>query len=168
MGNRAVLQFGQLRNSLGIYLHWNGGRASVQGFLNAVNQIPEYRGQSKDYKTARLIQLIGLFFPGGYSVGVDIASNLDRDNGDNGTYIIDEDQNNRLESGSLNKDLTIIDRLFINKTEKSFCFIEEINQEKTDEICKSLKDKIIKLKEIEKQQEEEEEEEQKKRKKQNQ
>ncbi len=33
MGNRAVLQFGQSRNSLGIYLHWNGGKASVQGFF---------------------------------------------------------------------------------------------------------------------------------------
>ena len=143
MGNRAVLQFGKNpNNSLGIYLHWNGGRASVQGFLNAVNQIPEYRGQSKDYKTARLIQLIGLFFSGGYSVGVDIANNLDRDNWDNGTYIIDEDKEN--------KDLAIIDRLFI----KSY-FKEEINQEKTDEICELLKDKIIKLKAIEKQQEEE-------------
>lgn len=143
MGNRAVLQFGKNpNNSLGIYLHWNGGRASVQGFLNAVNQIPEYRGQSKDYKTARLIQLIGLFFSGGYSVGVDIANNLDRDNWDNGTYIIDEDKEN--------KELAIIDRLFI----KSY-FKEEINQEKTDQICEFLKDKIIKLKEIEKQQEEE-------------
>ena len=143
MGNRADLQFGKNpNNSLGIYLHWNGGRASVQGFLNAVNQIPEYRGQSKDYKTARLIQLIGLFFSGGYSVGVDIANNLDRDNWDNGTYIIDEDKEN--------KELAIIDRLFI----KSY-FKEEINQEKTDQICEFLKDKIIKLKEIEKQQEEE-------------
>ena len=143
MGNRAVLQFGKNpNNSLGIYLHWNGGRASVQGFLNAVNQIPEYRGQSKDYKTARIIQLIGLFFSGGYSVGVDIANNLDRDNWDNGTYIIDEDKEN--------KELAIIDRLFI----KSY-FKEEINQEKTDQICEFLKDKIIKLKEIEKQQEEE-------------
>ena len=37
MGNRAVIAFEQNgkqdKNSVGIYLHWNGGRDSVEGFL---------------------------------------------------------------------------------------------------------------------------------------
>ena len=37
MGNRAVIGFEQDKKrdkkSVGIYLHWNGGRDSVEGFL---------------------------------------------------------------------------------------------------------------------------------------
>ena len=34
MGNRAVLEFKDQSNQPNIYLHWNGGRASVEAFLN--------------------------------------------------------------------------------------------------------------------------------------
>ena len=40
MGNRAVITASKLKDSgLGIYLHWNGGRASVLGFLKAARQL---------------------------------------------------------------------------------------------------------------------------------
>ena len=33
MGNRAVISFSTSPAAPSIYLHWNGGRASVEGFL---------------------------------------------------------------------------------------------------------------------------------------
>jgi len=39
MGNRAVITFATYTNAPAIYLHWNGGRASVEGFLSAARQL---------------------------------------------------------------------------------------------------------------------------------
>jgi hypothetical protein len=88
MGNRAVIQFGESKDALGIYLHWNGGEESVRAFLNAAKHYA-VRDKDDSYKIARLAQIIGNFFGGTTSVGVDLASNLDQDNGDNGTYIVE-------------------------------------------------------------------------------
>lgn len=91
MGNRAVLQFGPDENtSVGIYLHWNGGRESVQAFLDYADEAG-VRDQAGDpeYFLARLTQIIANFFGGTTSIGLGIAAHLDRDNGDNGTYIIE-------------------------------------------------------------------------------
>ena len=87
MGNRAVIAFNTCnQNSIGIYLHWNGGRDSVEGFIMAARELSSGGVQSNQ---ARLIQAIGTFFEGGLSVYVDHVKNLDCDNYDNGVYIVD-------------------------------------------------------------------------------
>lgn len=86
MGNRAVITTDI--NGVGLYLHWNGGRDSVEAFLKYC-ELRGFRAPSCDsYGLARLAQVIGNFFGGGLSLGMDLCSKLDTDNGDNGTYII--------------------------------------------------------------------------------
>jgi hypothetical protein len=93
MGNRAVITNSKaydVANStdLGVYLHWNGGVNSVRAFLKYC-ELKGYRSPDEDnYGWARLCQVIGNFFGGGLSVGIDKCCNLDCDNYDNGTYII--------------------------------------------------------------------------------
>lgn len=88
MGNRAVIMSDNDRNGLGVYVHWNGGRDCIEGFL-AYCDAKGYRAPDTDnYGWARLCQVIGNFFGGTLSVGIDVGRNLDRDNGDNGTYYI--------------------------------------------------------------------------------
>ena len=95
MGNRAVIAFvddkgKQDKNSVGIYLHWNGGRDSVEGFLQAAK---DYGLRTGSYGVARLTQIIGNCFPGTLSVGVDMLNKLDCDNYDNGVYWVDKQFN---------------------------------------------------------------------------
>jgi len=95
MGNRAVIAFvddkgKQDKNSVGIYLHWNGGRDSVEGFLQAAK---DYGIRSGSYGVARLTQIICNSFPGTLSVGVGVVKKLDCDNWDNGVYWVDKEFN---------------------------------------------------------------------------
>ena len=93
MGNRAVITTSKstdIKNStdIGIYLHWNCGRDSVQAFLKYC-ELKGYRSPEKDnYGWARLCQVIGNFFGGELSIGIDSCCSLDCDNWDNGVYII--------------------------------------------------------------------------------
>ena len=91
MGNRAVIAFTENgkknKNSAGIYLHWNGGRDSVEGFLQTAK---DYDLRSGSYGLARLTQIICNCFPGTLSVGVATLNKLDCDNYDNGVYWVDE------------------------------------------------------------------------------
>lgn len=88
MGNRAVIKFGG--TSQGIYLHWNGGKESVQAFLDCAKRY-HVRGGVKDcYGRARLCQIIGNFFGGTLSLGVDDVRFLDCDNYDNGMFIVND------------------------------------------------------------------------------
>ena len=96
MGNRAVIAFVADDGTqdkdlcLGIYLHWNGGRDSVEGFLEYAKK----QGlRSGDYGVARLCQIIGNTFGGTLSMGVDVVCNLDYDNFDNGLYWVDKNFN---------------------------------------------------------------------------
>lgn len=115
MGNRAVITFATMAdgeyltsyedvaNNCGIYLHWNGGRDSVEGFCKYC-QIKGFRGG--DYGLARMTQVIANFFGGTLSIGVDVVSRMDCDNGDNGVYVLDDRFN-------------IIDRLFFEGKEQN-------------------------------------------------
>ena len=86
MGNRAVIT--TEAKDIGVYLHWNGGRDSVEAFLTYC-RLKGYRCPENDcYGWARLCQVIGNFFGGELSVGIDKYNRLDTDNGDNGVYII--------------------------------------------------------------------------------
>ena len=100
MGNRAVITTDDnfANDGVGIYVHWNGGRDSVEAFLKYC-ELKGYRSPSDDcYGWARLAQVIGNFFGGELSVGIDTIWHLDRENGDNGVYII--------------KDWKIVDRYY--------------------------------------------------------
>lgn len=92
MGNRAIIttQREWCRNGCGIYLHWNGGRDSVNAFLTYC-RLKRYRNpsQDSDYSLARLMQVIANWFGGSLSVGIVPARCGAGD--DNGVYIIGED-----------------------------------------------------------------------------
>ena len=86
MGNRAVITTESKK--IGVYLHWNGGRDSVEAFLKYC-ELQQFASPEKDcYGWARLCQVISNFFEGGLSIGIDEYYKLDTDNYDNGTYII--------------------------------------------------------------------------------
>ena len=90
MGNRAVITTEKNfeNNGVGVYLHWNGGYDSVSAFLKYC-EIKGYRTPDTDnYGWARLCQVVGNFFGGSTSVGIDTVDKLDCDNYDNGVYII--------------------------------------------------------------------------------
>lgn len=87
MGNRAVIS--TKNKDIGVYLHWNGGRDSVKAFL-AYCKLKNFRCPEDDcYGWARLCQIVGNYFGGGLSLGIDKYENLDTDNWDNGVYIIE-------------------------------------------------------------------------------
>lgn len=93
MGNRAVITTRQNfdNDGVGIYLHWGGSRGFVEAFLKYC-ELQKFRHPDEDnYGWARLCQVIANYYSGdrGLSVGVDVVSNLDCDNYDNGTYIIE-------------------------------------------------------------------------------
>lgn len=132
MGNRAVITFSQEHNSPCIYLHWNGGRASVEGFLQAARDLGlrhcETTGGGLADKHAEALALDDLagmmarhFFGRevGFTVYRETYGRADNDNGDNGVYL-------------LNRDMTIGGRLYA----KSY---EEINAEKTA----AIRDQIV-------------------------
>lgn len=92
MGNRAVITAAPFnKNNIGVYVHWNGGQESVEGFLAACKQFG-YRDPTSDtsYGMARLTQAVGLFFGAdeSTSLGVGRCCELDCDNGDNGTWLL--------------------------------------------------------------------------------
>lgn len=90
MGNRCVITTREnyKENGVGIYLHWNGGRDSVTAFLTYA-KMRGFRAPEQDcYGWARLCQIIGNFFGGSTSIGIDVCDRLDGGS-DNGTYIIE-------------------------------------------------------------------------------
>lgn len=85
MGNRAVMAFGPDKPSTkGVYVHWNGGLCSIEGFLDAAKQL----GINTPEQVA---DMIGLWMNS--AIDVDKISRLDCDNWDNGLYILDEQLN---------------------------------------------------------------------------
>ena len=98
MGNRAVIAFtggpgsgrGEVHNNTPcVYLHWNGGRASVEGFLEAARTLGYHNPHSTETERrdgfARLVQA---WFGSG-SVYIGPYFQQDTDNWDNGTYVVD-------------------------------------------------------------------------------
>lgn len=87
MGNRAVVTV--KGSSVGVYLHWNGGVESVTAFLRAAKDLG-VRDPVNDpsYFYARFAQIVGNFFGGSDSLGIEALSRLDTDNGDNGVFVI--------------------------------------------------------------------------------
>jgi hypothetical protein len=124
MGNRAVITFSTANNAPAIYLHWNGGRASVQGFIDAARALGLRHASTDAAQTETLDQLAELLARHYFRCNVGMTvyrmhyAGTDRDNGDNGTYL-------------LGHDLTIIDRLYKPRG-------EEINPAKTAAITEQI------------------------------
>ena len=87
MGNRAVIQIEN--NPLEIYLHWNGGRDSVEPIVDYAR---EQGVRTGDYGVARLCQIIGNTLGGTLSLGVAPKGSYSGDE-DNGTYVLDNEFN---------------------------------------------------------------------------
>lgn len=73
MGNRAIIK--GVGTNIGVYVHWNGGYDSVLAFTQYC-KLKGYRSPESDpaYGTARLAQVIGNFFGGSCSVGIENMS----------------------------------------------------------------------------------------------
>lgn len=90
MGNRCLI-VPKGNETIGVYLHWNGGIDSVTAFLKYC-EYKGYRGFDADYGIARFCQVVGNWFGGGLSLGVmpingsleECAKGLD-----NGIYIVE-------------------------------------------------------------------------------
>jgi len=95
MGNRAVLclrnniKEGFNEDEVGIYLHWNGSAGQVEHFLRKARERMGSRMGDIVYAKARLIGVIHDYIDGNLSLGVGLVKELDFDNIDNGTYVID-------------------------------------------------------------------------------
>lgn len=87
MGNRAVITTRDKK--VGIYLHWNGGRDSIEGFLTFCKANNFRSPESDSYGWLYLATVVGCFFGDGLSAGMDEYERLDCDNYDNGVYIIE-------------------------------------------------------------------------------
>lgn len=73
MGNRAIIK--GVGTNIGVYVHWNGGYDSVLAFTQYC-KLKGYRSPENNpaYGTARLAQVIGNFFGGSFSVGIENMS----------------------------------------------------------------------------------------------
>lgn len=88
MGNRAIVKpEGQ---NIGVYLHWNGGIDSVTGFLKYC-ELKGFRGFDDPYGMARFCQVVGNFFGGGLSLGIETDIRETQEYAewiDNGIYVV--------------------------------------------------------------------------------
>lgn len=83
MGNRAVVTFSP---KWAVYIHWNGGRASIEGFLDAMRQLNLPR--STPAEAVDSLAKVMKSFLGDSTVEVGPRNKLDYDNGDNGEYVV--------------------------------------------------------------------------------
>lgn len=83
MGNRAFVTNKDME--LGVYLHWNGGRDSIEAFCKYC----ELRGfRDDDYGMARFVQVVANYFGGCLSIGIEPFKYWTMGD-DNGLYVID-------------------------------------------------------------------------------
>lgn len=90
MGNRAIIT--TPKRDMGVYLHWNGGRDSVEPLLHYC-KLRGFRNPMRDsYGYARMVQVMANFLGGdGLSVGISpYTTDRDMDPGDNGIYFVDD------------------------------------------------------------------------------
>lgn len=94
MGNRAVISFDTNKSSPCIYLHWNGGRASVEAFLAACMDLGYHNTGSSSANMDQIEEMIRPWFARGnerLSIYREVVGRADCDNYDNGQYIVDPD-----------------------------------------------------------------------------
>ena len=92
MGNRAVITIKEndtpKEDWQSLYLHWNGGRDSVEPLLHVAKLYGIRCQADPSYAIARLSQLTGNTLGGTLSIGVGTYKQLDTDNADNGVYVV--------------------------------------------------------------------------------
>jgi len=130
MGNRAVITFDQkpTKNSVGIYVHWNGGPESILSFAEAAEKFGVRDNEDNEYQVARFIQIIGNFLGGTISLGVGILKNLDCDNGNHGVYIISRKNGKITISQDEKGTLYVFKKLQLAKIKKSKSWEPILNQ----------------------------------------
>jgi len=124
----------------GVYLHWNGGRDSVEAFLKYCESL-NIPSNDKSVSYAALCQVCGNYLngineglkmmfinnpPKMFLVGVDKLSNLNCESLDNGIYIIDN--------------WKIVDRKFFDKEERYAHDLEEMIAEINSKQPKSIQE----------------------------
>lgn len=122
MGNRAVISFSTHPTAPSIYLHWNGGRCSVEGFLAGCLATGYHATGDAQVDMDQLERRIRPFFARNnerLSIYTQPVGSADKSNGDNGWYIIGQG------------DLHILERR---------CHIgaEEVGAAKRVEICEEI------------------------------
>lgn len=95
MGNRATITTAPFdRANAAIYVHWNGGRASIEAFCKAAKELG-YRSPESDpaYAMARLTGLICTYFgvDQEYSIGLGTVDQLIEAGDDNGCWVLGGD-----------------------------------------------------------------------------
>ena len=132
MGNRAVITIKENNTPKedwqSLYLHWNGGRDSVEPLLHVAKLYGIRCQADPSYAIARLSQLTGNTLGGTLSIGVGTYKQLDTDNYDNGVYVV--------------KDWEIVDREYHDGYEQQEYDFEEMVAE-----IRSVNDSIFKYKE---------------------
>ena len=98
MGNRAMIAFGANAGKTAIYLHWNGGRASVEAFLQAarhmgINYVEVGNDAAEEAALKRIAEMIAKHFFGQERIGMNVDISWWGDVGDNGTFVIDSGLN---------------------------------------------------------------------------
>jgi len=94
MGNRCLIAFKEKESKKKkeevpcIYLHWNGGRDSVEAFLDATKRLG-VRTNDQFYGMARLTQIISNFMGGTLSIGISNVGDWALDFLDNGIYWVE-------------------------------------------------------------------------------
>lgn len=93
MGNRAIIK--PVDKNIGVYLHWNGGRDSVEAFLKycELRGFRSFGGKHADgYGIARFVQVVSNFFEGSLCIGICTGIEETEECAkwiDNGIYVID-------------------------------------------------------------------------------
>ena len=131
MGNRAVIACNTYDSADSIYVHWNGGLASIEGFLLAAKDLG-ITPKPENLKVLANIIARGFFGPKVNRMNVywqDFGV-ADTDNYDNGTYLIDGYSYSK--SKWMDK-WRIYSRQFKR-------YPEEVDQEKTEGIRKQITD----------------------------
>ncbi len=108
MGNRAVITFSQHKTAPCIYLHWNGGRASVEAFIKSAKHLGLHvcKSEYEEHKVMDLLaEMIATHFfetKVGMTVYREQYGRADTNNSDNGVYVLDSGLNirKRLMNGS--------------------------------------------------------------------
>lgn len=88
MGNRAVVTFSP---KCAVYIHWNGGRASIEGFLGAMRDLDLPRSTAAEAVDSLAKVMKSYLWDSTVEVGP--RNRLDCDNGDNGEYVVSLDLN---------------------------------------------------------------------------
>ena len=92
MGNRAVITIKEDNTTQedwrSLYLHWNGGRDSVEPLLHVAKLYGVRCQDDPNYAIARLSQIMGNYIGGTLSLGVGTYKQLDIES-DNGVYVVE-------------------------------------------------------------------------------